>query len=1172
MSSAPQPTNTIGVKADPKFLRDPSALESISSALYGLSSYVAYSLPTSITSLRKVASNSASDHNTYQHSINHEIDPQNHSVPPDGLFEKKKDVIIYAAFDEIISASSCKPNASVSQSVLMLGYPDGFQIWNVSSVDNIHELISIRDEEKLGDVTYIKSIPNPRYTLKVARDKFADVRPLVCLICISTPARENGFQEPFSKPKSVLNFFSLKTHQIVKTLDFENEGNIVGIKCNERAIVINVSLHPSTRTPIFTLGSRLLAYATTNQPSEPDGKKDSDLGDDNDLVGVSSGKYQVAAKEVAKEVVNGVKFLGDYGYQTLSAYFANTSNSQAIPQIKQSSMPINIQNVSSGMSPASRGSFSSSPSPSNGYYYNSRTGSVGSSSSDSGNSFIATINNGIESEKDNGAIGAIIIRDLGAPYGPSKKEPSIIAHFAPHTHHVGQLSFNPSGTLLFSTSIQGHKFHVFEILGKRRRGRNHKSMKHMYQLARGYTYASVSESGVGWSSDSRWCAVASGKGTIHLFAINPYGGPAHVPSHISGLVKNTVEPYSSTTQSPVVRIKSRVPLPPDPTEVTSNGSLQNNMFPINPHEYYSFPPPDSNVSFAATSPSRRSNPSHYTNTNMYPHHLNGQLHPFSYNIPINPSYLMKKPPGICMKFLPSMSNNSKTASNNGLLFANLNARRQAKRRSSPSINYDGNASINSTNKSGRRRTQSWSQNSLSGVNNSNHQYLEVENLESKQEDIGYQDLLSFHPAGILTLHRIWIEGIVVGEQDSFSRQGGNQESNNLITMAGTPLAGSAAAVANVGRALVGGATTVVGGITGVARKEAGSLDMITNYDDVAEWQLIRSNHWAEVKNVFEPPKQFTEGDILAKRDGNNKWLANAEIATHTSSRTSLPPSLWSSPQFTFQTFLPGHTETIRKGEVPCSKKIEVRRDVVEHVEMVDEVNGGTDSLGINGWVNNGENNYGSHVHGRTSKTILIQAGKAIGKGGDLSANLSTAMHTSLDFSPSSPTLSAVSTKSKDRISNGFNGHACTISGDMSITPLSFEDAYHIQISNNNPTASTTTVNSTPYTTSSTISKSSKLNNVNISPNIIANNAMIISHPLSFTRSTSSLSSVNTSETTFSDEVDTFTKGIEHTEDCTSEEGNFFFSPDGDNEVELPSNSVIELRRNGNGNGIEEQWV
>ncbi|CAG8741612.1 3059_t:CDS:2, partial [Racocetra persica] len=64
MSSLPQPTNVSGVKADPKFLRDPSALESISSALYELSSYVAYSIPTSLTSLRKTTTNPTNDFKT----------------------------------------------------------------------------------------------------------------------------------------------------------------------------------------------------------------------------------------------------------------------------------------------------------------------------------------------------------------------------------------------------------------------------------------------------------------------------------------------------------------------------------------------------------------------------------------------------------------------------------------------------------------------------------------------------------------------------------------------------------------------------------------------------------------------------------------------------------------------------------------------------------------------------------------------------------------------------------------------------------------------------------------------------------------------------------------------------------------------------------------------------
>ncbi|CAG8791336.1 16309_t:CDS:2, partial [Acaulospora morrowiae] len=106
-------------------------------------------------------------------------------------------------------------------------------------------------------------------------------------------------------------------------------------------------------------------------------------------------------------------------------------------------------------------------------------------------------------------------------------------------------------TFLFSTSVQGHQFHVFEILCEYRRGSDNKKLRHVYKLSRGYTDAIVGEGGVGWSGDSRWCAVASGRGTIHVFAINPYGGPAHIPSHVTGWVNNMDEQYSTTTQSPV---------------------------------------------------------------------------------------------------------------------------------------------------------------------------------------------------------------------------------------------------------------------------------------------------------------------------------------------------------------------------------------------------------------------------------------------------------------------------------------------------------------------------------------------------------------------------------------------------------------------------------------------
>ncbi|CAG8450463.1 5355_t:CDS:10 [Acaulospora colombiana] len=1144
------------------FRRDPSTLESISSALYGLSSY----LPTSLVSLRKATITdphpSINYHADYiSHQFSGDADSPLHQVS-DGPFEKKKDVIVYSAFDEIILVNSVNSSGPISQSVLVLGYPDGFQIWNVSSLDNIHELVSIRNEDKIGQVTCIKVIPIPRNTSKDARDKYAEVRPLVGVVCIPTSPRENGQQDSFVKPKAVLKFYSLKTHQIVKQLDFENEGTIVGVNCNERAIVVSlvnparlhiispltlvplfpsplqdVAINSSVRIPVFALGSRLLAYATTSHP--PEIKKDSyTTGDGDGMVG-TTGKYQEVAKGVAKEVVNGVKLLGDLGFQTLSSYFANSSQSLAVKT--QSTMPINIQNHTGAMSPNSRGSFSPQPSPSNGFYYNSRVGSVSSSSGESGNG-LTVGNNGFESDKENGAVGAIIIRDLGTSCSVQKHQPPVVAHFAPHTHPVGHLSFNPSGKFLFSTSVQGHQFHVFEILGKRRSGNN--KLRHVYKLSRGYTDAIVSEGGVGWSRDSRWCAVASGRGTVHVFAVNPYGGPAHVPSHISGWVKNVDEPCNTTTQSPVVRIKPRTPLPDSNDASLSQGS---NIYP-NVHDYYSYPP--ENNAPTTNDQSRRSSQLAYHNnsTNYHSHHVNGSLHP---TLPI---FCLRKSPGICVKFLPSLPNTSKSGLNsgNGLLTPDLYAKRQAKRRSSPSINIEGAGSTGSSNLglAVRRRTRSWSQNSIAGVNNpSRSDYLDVEQ-DSKTDDIGCQDILSFHPSGILTLHRVWMEGVVVGEQTS--RQGKEEINNkNLISMAGTPLAGSAAAVANVGRVIVGGAAGVVGGITGAVKKEAGSLDMVINYEDVAEWQVMRNASCDEVKTVIESQK-FSDGETLVNRDSSNKWLANAEIETHTSSKTSLPPPLWVTPQFTFQTFLPGYKNALIKGETPRSKKIEIRRDVVERVEFVDE------GKGIDGWIDNKEN-VNSHNVSKT-KAVLVPAGKAIGKGmGDISENLSTAMRTSLDFVPPSPTLSAISTKSRDRMSNGFtNGYNIhSTASDMAITPLSFEDAYHIHIANNIPnTASSQSQPSLP--SSKSLKHNSIKNNIPVgfsplSSSTTASDSAVIHLPFTRSISSSSLSS----EKTYSDDLD-FSKSMDNEKEDACEDGNFFFSPDGDNEVETPSDSVIEL--------------
>jgi hypothetical protein len=68
---------------------------------------------------------------------------------------------------------------------LMIGYSDGFQVWDVSNPDNIHELCSIRDEKQFANVTTIQSLVNPRHDKSHGHDKedvYEKLRPLIAIV------------------------------------------------------------------------------------------------------------------------------------------------------------------------------------------------------------------------------------------------------------------------------------------------------------------------------------------------------------------------------------------------------------------------------------------------------------------------------------------------------------------------------------------------------------------------------------------------------------------------------------------------------------------------------------------------------------------------------------------------------------------------------------------------------------------------------------------------------------------------------------------------------------------------------------------------------------------------------------------------------------------------------
>lgn len=112
----------------------------------------------------------------------------------------------------------------------------------------------------------------------------------------------------------------------------------------------------------------------------------------------------------------------------------------------------------------------------------------------------------------------------------------IVAHFLAHAGQpLSGMSFDPSGSLLLTADVLGNNFHVYHILP-------HPicpslgAVHHLYTLHRGDTTATVH--GMAFSFDSRWVAVSTVRGTVHVFPITSYGGPITVRTHSSRRVVN----------------------------------------------------------------------------------------------------------------------------------------------------------------------------------------------------------------------------------------------------------------------------------------------------------------------------------------------------------------------------------------------------------------------------------------------------------------------------------------------------------------------------------------------------------------------------------------------------------------------------------------------------------
>ncbi|KAL6423017.1 hypothetical protein ACFW04_010479 [Cataglyphis niger] len=117
---------------------------------------------------------------------------------------------------------------------------------------------------------------------------------------------------------------------------------------------------------------------------------------------------------------------------------------------------------------------------------------------------------------------------------------AVIAHFTAHSDAIVAMTFDLTGALLMTADKRGHDFHVFKIQ-PHPGGPTLAAVHHLYILHRGDTTAKVQD--MIFSSDARWAAVSTVRGTTHVFPVAPYGGPVGVRTHSTPHVVNRLSRF-----------------------------------------------------------------------------------------------------------------------------------------------------------------------------------------------------------------------------------------------------------------------------------------------------------------------------------------------------------------------------------------------------------------------------------------------------------------------------------------------------------------------------------------------------------------------------------------------------------------------------------------------------
>ncbi|CAF0792024.1 unnamed protein product [Rotaria sp. Silwood1] len=425
--------------------------------------------------------------------------PQAYSISSRSTHNDQFETIEWIRF--LSNAHEWHPSIRIDTLVLLIAYKSGLSLWTIENNGIANELFSIR-EHNLSSVCLL--IPNI-----YPDDSYYSQHPLLAFAkSAGPPSIQIRSLKNDQKPLKIINLPGIGSQSEPLWI----ESNTFVLICATHTFIIGYDLIKFDEKFFITNCYSSIPYAlSTRWLAFVDYRLyliHQSLGGIDGTISEQyisyAGAMLNAAKSLSKSVVKiGESFLG-YGNSGLQQLNNTNMNDKTISnQTQSSSTTINNSNTNSTRH---------------------RHGST----------------------KDESQPGIVTIVDTIKLFGSSvhdERQNWIIAHFQAHTEPVSHLQFNPSGHLLVTCDTSGHYFNVLEIQASPYRC-TRTYIKHLYTLFRGDTDCIVSH--MTFTTDSRWLAVSTKRGTTHLFAINPYGGVANVRTHTKPYVVNKTNRYHRT--------------------------------------------------------------------------------------------------------------------------------------------------------------------------------------------------------------------------------------------------------------------------------------------------------------------------------------------------------------------------------------------------------------------------------------------------------------------------------------------------------------------------------------------------------------------------------------------------------------------------------------------------